>query len=133
MDENRKRELMEVHNEKTTDELMSIWMANDTEDWDKEALAAVEQLLKDRGEDLPFKEREEAALFDDKKSTSVKREKKLPVGVIIGAVVSSVLRIILIEGFNMPFQGLVWSTIFMTGGLILGWGIQVKITGEKIE
>ena len=83
MDSDKIAHLKEIHKDKDTKELMAIWMDNDTEEWDKEALAAMESILIDRGEELPHKDREESKLFptceeietqrlfDEKKSVDV--------------------------------------------------------------
>lgn len=134
MNDERKSQLMEVHKEKTTEELMSIWMANDTEDWDKEALAAIEQLLKDRGKDLPLEEREEAAIEREEAAlrSISKPEKPVPIGVVIGIVVGCSMPIILKNLFGLHFDGVIWMGLFAGIGIALGWGVQVLITGEKI-
>jgi hypothetical protein len=82
MDSDKIARLKEIHKGKDTKELMAIWMNNDTEEWDEEALAAMEFILIDRGEELPHKDREESTneeiesqrLIDEKKSVDVRKD-----------------------------------------------------------
>jgi hypothetical protein len=60
MDSDKIARLKETLKDKDTEELMAIWMDYDTEEWDKEALAAMEFILIDRGEERPHKDREES-------------------------------------------------------------------------
>ena len=52
MDKDKIERLIEVHKDKTTQELKAIASLNDNEEWDEEALEAMRQILESRGVDL---------------------------------------------------------------------------------
>ena len=52
MDTKQIEELRKRFDDKTNEELKAIWLANDRKEWSDEAFAAVEQILRSRGQEV---------------------------------------------------------------------------------
>lgn len=78
--------------QKTTDELLSIWIKNDREEWSNDAFEAVKQILTERGIELPPQDPPPAKPAKDESSEERKTHKRsigrsiIAIGIILAGV-----------------------------------------------
>ena len=58
MDKEKIASIKVFQQEKETDELFTIWVEHDTDEWDEEAFAAIKEILLERGIDIEYNTRE---------------------------------------------------------------------------
>jgi len=77
---------------KSTDELLSIWKANETEEWSGEAFEAIRQILNERGEKPPArKQAQPPAQATAREPKAVQQVPKRPVAKRIGRVTAGII------------------------------------------